>query len=81
MAQEMVAVTPMTRRAGVIKRSSVSSLLSSNTKISSEGRHRECPDLVCCILLFYGAFFGPVLVFHGCGVAAVTTQLVFFSSL
>ena len=22
-----------------------------NTKISSEGRHRECPDLVCCILL------------------------------
>ena len=28
MAQEMVAVTPMTRRAGVIKRSSVSSLRS-----------------------------------------------------
>ena len=26
---------------------------SENTKISSEGRHRECPDLVCCILLFY----------------------------
>jgi hypothetical protein len=28
-----------------------------NTKISSEGRHRECPDLVCCILLFYGLSF------------------------
>ncbi len=26
-----------------------------NTKISSEDRHRECPDLVCCILLFDGA--------------------------
>ena len=25
-----------------------------NTKISSEGRHRECPDLVSCILLFCG---------------------------
>ena len=23
-----------------------------NTKISCEGRHRECPDLVSCILLF-----------------------------
>ena len=26
-----------------------------NTQISSEGRHRECPDLVCCIWLFYDA--------------------------
>jgi hypothetical protein len=25
-----------------------------NTKISCEGRHRECPDLVSCILLFDG---------------------------
>ena len=25
----------------------------SNTKISCEGRHRECPDLVSCILLLY----------------------------
>ncbi|HZL93417.1 MAG TPA: hypothetical protein VFB99_07230 [Vicinamibacterales bacterium] len=26
----------------------------SNTKISCEGRHRECPDLVSCILLLAG---------------------------
>jgi len=28
-----------------------------NTKISSEGRHREYPDLVCCIFLFDGILF------------------------
>jgi len=28
-----------------------------NTKISCEGRHRECPDLVSCILLLGRAFF------------------------
>jgi len=33
------------------------SLGPSNTKISCEGRHRECPDLVSCILLFYGLSF------------------------
>jgi hypothetical protein len=27
-----------------------------NTKISCEGRDRECPDLVSCILLFAGLF-------------------------
>ena len=30
-------------------------LSSENTKISCEGRHRECPDLVSCILLFASA--------------------------
>jgi hypothetical protein len=28
-----------------------------NTKISSEGRHRGYPDLVCCILLLDGPLF------------------------
>jgi hypothetical protein len=27
-----------------------------NTKISCEGRHRGCPDLVCCILLLHGSY-------------------------
>jgi hypothetical protein len=38
-----------------------------NTKISSEGRHRECPDLVCCILLFCRSLFfqeGPFRTVH-----------------
>ena len=37
------------------------SLRPSNTKISSEGRHRECPDLVCCILLFDGVLIRSAL--------------------
>jgi hypothetical protein len=36
----------------------------SNTKISSEGPHREWPDLVCCILLLDDALIGSVTMIH-----------------
>ena len=39
-----------TKKPGV----ATSSQETANTKISCEGRHRECPDLVCCILLLAG---------------------------
>jgi hypothetical protein len=38
----------------------------SNTKISSEGRHRECPDLVCCILLFCGCHLVKAAEYDAC---------------